>query len=259
MTSERPTLAIDLSGPDGNVFMVIGHARSLLTGHMLEHFNHDIRAAMQPGADKEYADILAITNKYVRLVDTSGTYPEYTLEEDVVIRAIEHLNQQIQTLSDTVSTLVEDLWPEVGSECGLKNYVGLLEQEIERTGQEVELSEPYQKLQVMLQECLTAIRQVGAYRPDAQAEAPADSQLAKCFPMSAITRQHLLDAGIEAQYVERLSDDDMQRIATHVGELLLTDDQLSGTIMFATWNLILGATKLDEAFEEPDEGDSTAV
>ncbi len=36
---ERPILRLDLQGPEGNVFVVIGRVRELLTGLMLEHFN----------------------------------------------------------------------------------------------------------------------------------------------------------------------------------------------------------------------------
>ena len=74
----KPVLTLDLSGPDGNVFMVIGYARQLLTGLMLEHFNTEVRAAIELGAGKKYVDILAIVNSYVRLVDSSGLYPEYS-------------------------------------------------------------------------------------------------------------------------------------------------------------------------------------
>jgi hypothetical protein len=76
---ERPKLVLDLSGPDGNVFMVIGHARQLLTGLMLEHYNDDIRAAIAPDAGKKYKDILAIVDTYVSLEDTSGTHPDYSV------------------------------------------------------------------------------------------------------------------------------------------------------------------------------------
>ncbi len=73
----KPTLTLDLSGPDGNTFMVIGYARELLTGLLLEHYNEEVRAALAPGSGKTHEDILAIVNQYVTLVDTSGRYPAY--------------------------------------------------------------------------------------------------------------------------------------------------------------------------------------
>ncbi len=82
METERQTLALDLSGPDGNVFMVIGYARQLLSGEQLESYNHDVREAITPGAGKKYKDVLAIVNSYVRLVDSSGLYPEYAAAEE---------------------------------------------------------------------------------------------------------------------------------------------------------------------------------
>jgi hypothetical protein len=75
----KPTLKLDLSGPDGNVFIVIGYARERLTGLMLEHYNEEIRAAIAPGAGKTYTDVLAIIDKYVSLEDTSGTHPDYSV------------------------------------------------------------------------------------------------------------------------------------------------------------------------------------
>ncbi len=82
MAIERPILTLDLSGPDGNVFMVIGHARALLGGEELDKFNDEVRAAIAPGAGKKYKDVLAIINTYVRLVDSSGLYPEYAAAEE---------------------------------------------------------------------------------------------------------------------------------------------------------------------------------
>lgn len=73
----KPVLRLDLSGPSGNVYFVIGYASQLLTGMMLEHFKEAIDAATQPGAGKSYKDILAIVHTYVMLVDTSGMYAEY--------------------------------------------------------------------------------------------------------------------------------------------------------------------------------------
>ncbi len=52
----------------------------LISGEVLEKFNDEVRTAIAPGAGKKYEDILAIVNSYVRLIDSSGLYPEYSNE-----------------------------------------------------------------------------------------------------------------------------------------------------------------------------------
>lgn len=74
---QQPRLDIDLSGPDGNVFMVITRARQQLEGNALVGFNEDIHMATQPGVGTTYADILDIVNSYMTLTDTSATYEAY--------------------------------------------------------------------------------------------------------------------------------------------------------------------------------------
>ncbi len=74
---ERPRLDVDLSGPDGNVYMVITKAREQLTGKALMGFNEDIWMATQVGAGKNYTDILDIVNSYMTLTDTSAMYEAY--------------------------------------------------------------------------------------------------------------------------------------------------------------------------------------
>ena len=76
----RPRLDIDLSGPDGNVFMVIGKARQQLEGEQLEQFEREINDAISLGV-KKYHDILAIVNSYMDLTDTSGMYEAYAPKE----------------------------------------------------------------------------------------------------------------------------------------------------------------------------------
>lgn len=73
----KPVLRLDLSGPSGNVYFVVGYAEQLLTGMMLVHFKEEVHAAMAPDAGKSYKDLLAIVHSYVTLVDTSGMYAEY--------------------------------------------------------------------------------------------------------------------------------------------------------------------------------------
>src|SRR5438874_10933684 len=78
---DRPILTLDLAGPEGNVFVVIGAARAKLTGLMLEHFNTDIGTATLIDEGTTYKDILEIVNRYVRLIDRSGLYAEYALDQ----------------------------------------------------------------------------------------------------------------------------------------------------------------------------------
>ncbi len=67
----------------------------------------------------------------------------------------------------------------------------------------------------------------------------------KRFPMFSLTRHHVKDAGLKEEHIELLNDEDMQRIATHAGELLLANGSFANAITFAAWNHILG-TKLDD-------------
>src|SRR5436305_11582135 len=89
---DRPILTLDLSGPDGNVFVVISHARQLLAGLRLEHFNTDIGRATLIDEGTTYQDLLAIINRYVRLIDRSGLYAEYAIDREAIVAAINHLN-----------------------------------------------------------------------------------------------------------------------------------------------------------------------
>src|SRR5438105_4656756 len=104
---DRPILTLDLAGPEGNVFVVIGAARAKLTGLLLEHFNTDIGTATLINVGTSYRDILAIVNKYVRLIDKSGLYTEYAVDKEVVIKVIDKFNEQLQTLPLTVVCAIE--------------------------------------------------------------------------------------------------------------------------------------------------------
>jgi hypothetical protein len=164
---ERPTLTLDLSGPDGNVFMVIGRARLLLTGQLLEHFNLDVRAALVPDAGKTYQDILAIVNSYVRLIDTSGLYAEYAVNQEEVIAAITRFNEQLKSLPDDVPCSLEDLYPDFNDpDCDAYAYLALLMMDIASVEKEIaDASEaqvgPLQRLLTMLQECASALERAG--------------------------------------------------------------------------------------------------
>lgn len=76
---DKPQLIINLKSPDGRIVTVIGYTHLLLNGEQLAKFNAEVRAAIAPDACNSYKDILTIIAKYVRLVDSSGLYPEYAL------------------------------------------------------------------------------------------------------------------------------------------------------------------------------------
>src|SRR2546425_5451380 len=109
---ERTILTLDLSGPDGNVFVVTARTRELLTGLMLEHFNTEIGKATLINVGTTYKDILEIVNRYVLLIDKSGVYSEYAVNQDAVIAAIDHLNEQLKTLPDHYPCSLEGLYPD---------------------------------------------------------------------------------------------------------------------------------------------------
>jgi hypothetical protein len=71
-------LQLDLSGgADANLHAIIWKAKQLLAGEELANFNAESERAIAPGAGQDYPTVLALINSYVRLVDSSGTYPEY--------------------------------------------------------------------------------------------------------------------------------------------------------------------------------------
>lgn len=162
---ERPLLSLDLSGPDGNVFMVLGLARALLEGEALERFNHDTQAARQPEARKRYEDILEIVNSYVRLVDRSGLYPQYAVDRKAVIDAVQLLNQGIDALPENTYTAIYGLYPDFEThELNEYVYLTMLEMEVQSAQNQLEQSkekEPLERLLRLLQECVSALHSAG--------------------------------------------------------------------------------------------------
>jgi hypothetical protein len=164
---ERPTLMVDLSGPDGNAFIVITLARALLSGQPLTEFNRAIGQAtlMLPG--KQYEDILAIVNTYVRLTDASGLYAQYAWDEAAITAAVKHLNEQLSTLPDTVTCAIQEVYPEFDlPELSPVRYLALLEEELEQVSEQIAMSEEgqstsLQQLKAMLQECISALHSAG--------------------------------------------------------------------------------------------------
>jgi hypothetical protein len=164
---ERPILTLDLQGPEGNVFVVIGRARELLTGLMMEHFNTDIGKATLIDEGTTYKDVLEIVNRYVRLIDRSGLYSEYAIDQEAITAAICHLNEQLQTLPDDVPCSLEDLHPDFDDpDCDAYVYMAMLMLEIQDTEQDIELvcydnAEPLRRLLTMLRECASALERAG--------------------------------------------------------------------------------------------------
>ncbi|MDQ2906223.1 MAG: hypothetical protein M3Y81_22105 [Chloroflexota bacterium] len=133
---ERPRLDIDLSGPDGNVFMVMGMARRTLDGDTLKAFNQAIWEATQVGSGKTYNDILALVNSYTDLLDTSNSYPQYGPEAHITA-AIDRLNGRMQTLPHDICE-IGGIYPEFDNpDLGPDKYGMLLTEEIERVEYEL--------------------------------------------------------------------------------------------------------------------------
>lgn len=170
MDDTRPPLKINLSGEEGNVFVVIGAARAMLTGQLLEHFNTDIGRATLVEVGTTYTDVLAIVHRYVELVDTSGLYPEYSKprDEHAIIIAVIHLNEQLQKLPDGFYCSLEGLYPTFDDpDTGPEIYLSFVTREIvmveEKMARYKDISppEPLQRLLAMLEECATALRNAG--------------------------------------------------------------------------------------------------
>jgi hypothetical protein len=135
--AQRPHLDIDLSGPDGNVFMVIGIARRQLDGEALKEFNRTIWEATQQGSNITYDGILAVVNIYTDLLDTSNMYPQYGPQAHITA-AIDQLNARLQMLPPNVSCDIAGLYPEFDDpDLGPDKYGVLLDEEIERVEIEV--------------------------------------------------------------------------------------------------------------------------
>src|SRR5579859_4793392 len=156
---QHPVVAIDLETIDRNAFLVIGYAAQKLIGDELTAFYEEVLPAIPPTSGNSYEDILAIVNRHVCLVDISGTYPAYTIDEAVTMSVIRRMHEQLRALPSVITCLVEDLYPDTGSACGLANYLTLIEQEIARVEDQIDHGEPYQVLLAILQECLTTLEQ----------------------------------------------------------------------------------------------------
>ena len=78
----KPEFIVNLKGPEGNVFFLVGKVAMMLTGDMQQHFLDDMAVAMSGNAIVGYEDILAIIDQYVNLEDSSRTYPDYSVHPE---------------------------------------------------------------------------------------------------------------------------------------------------------------------------------
>jgi len=116
-----------------------------------------------------YKDVLAIVNRYVELIDTSGLYPEYSKprDETAIMGAVNRLNEQLRTIPDTIYCPIEGLYPEFDNpDCGPEVYLVLVESEITWVSQKLEQAlpeqrEPLERLKAMLEECAASLRRAG--------------------------------------------------------------------------------------------------
>src|SRR6266567_9153295 len=161
---DRPLLVLDLLGEEGNIFVVIPRARALLSGEALTNFNRELGMATLLDTSKKYRDILAIVNKYVRLIDKSGLFSEYAVSQDEVMAAIATFNEQLKALPDTVICAIDGLYPDFDNpQLGASVYLSFVDDEVRWTisilGQRKD--EGYERLLTMLQECASALRRAG--------------------------------------------------------------------------------------------------
>lgn len=167
VTNNRPNLSLDLSGHDGNVFVIINRTREMLTGLTLQHFNMDIGQTTLIGEGTTYKDILAIVNQYVRLIDGSGMYREYAIDQEAIVSAIDRFHEALDTFPDTVSCTLIGMVPDFDDpNCDADAYMQLLLQEIRDTERDIQLvgyesAEPLRQLLAMLQELVSALRRAG--------------------------------------------------------------------------------------------------
>lgn len=166
----RPPLKINLAGEEGNIFVVIGAARVFLSGEPLEQFNREIGNATLVETGTTYQDVLAIVNRYVELIDTSGLFPEYSRprDEHAITIAVIHLNEELRKLPDEFYCPLEGLYPTFDEpDTGPEIYLAFVTREIvvveERMAQyrQVEPPEPLKRLLGLLKECATSLRNAG--------------------------------------------------------------------------------------------------
>ena len=163
----KPRLEIDLQGTNGNIYVVIGKARQIVPGEQLNDFLRELLDAAMPGVHTTYEDMLAIIHKYVELSDTSGLYPQYggrPMDEAAIIAAVERLNEQLQTLPDSVPCSIDGLYPDFEFlDCGPEMYLVALNDELKDVEEKLAVAPDteLQRLREMLIECAVALGKAG--------------------------------------------------------------------------------------------------
>lgn len=71
---KKPTLVLDLSGHDGNVFIVIGKAINVLKSNGMEREAGEL--SQRYHQVHSYHEVVKIVREYVDLIDSSGQFPE---------------------------------------------------------------------------------------------------------------------------------------------------------------------------------------
>jgi hypothetical protein len=89
------------------------------------------------------------------------------MDEAAIIAAVDRLNEQLQTLPDTIGCSVEDLYPDFDyPDCGPEVYLALVEDEARQIRERIEQAaevptEDLQRLLAMLVECAVSLRLAG--------------------------------------------------------------------------------------------------
>ena len=68
------TITLDLSGPDGNIFFVAGHAMKALKEAGQGREAEELATRLLTGEAHSYAEALRLIRTFVQVIDTSGTF-----------------------------------------------------------------------------------------------------------------------------------------------------------------------------------------
>lgn len=71
---KKPTLVLNLTGPDGNVFIVLGRAINTLKRNGMEREAGELSQCYHQA--HSYHEVLKIVREYVDLIDSSEQFPE---------------------------------------------------------------------------------------------------------------------------------------------------------------------------------------
>jgi len=68
----------------------------------------------------------------------------------------------------------------------------------------------------------------------------------KVFPVIRISRDNLRMTGMTAEQIALLTDEDLAKIAFHMGDLYFLSGAFANDLRFAAWNLLIGKVGSDE-------------